>query len=204
MTDYIEDPYIGTEYDNIFNEWYEVEGVRKIKELSRQLRTFFNYRVEVIRFRFRPSPYFTENDTNPKFFSRKQKIESLSYEFITLLKNIKKQGHSHKEGIQSLYDKFNKSQINKLLAITEKLSTLIHIFSEECMNNHPRFLKFIVILAQNICLVKKCLYTQFNKFYEELEINYHSLGGELERLLEEVPKVKIKKPLKQFEVRLTS
>ena len=52
MTDYIEDPYIGSEYDDIFNDWYEIEGARKIKELSRQLRTFFNYKAEVIRYRF--------------------------------------------------------------------------------------------------------------------------------------------------------
>ena len=38
MTDYIEDSYIGSKYDDIFNEWYEIEGARKIKELSRHLR----------------------------------------------------------------------------------------------------------------------------------------------------------------------
>ena len=45
MTHYIEDSDFRSEYDEIFNDWYEIEGIRKIKELSRQLRTFFNYKV---------------------------------------------------------------------------------------------------------------------------------------------------------------
>jgi len=52
--------------------------------------------------------------------------------------------------------------------------------------------------------VKKCLHIQFSEFYEELRINYHSLEGELESLLEKTPRVKIRKPKKQLEERLTS
>lgn len=43
MTENSENSDFESEYDEIFNNWYEIEGVRKIKELSRQLRTFFNY-----------------------------------------------------------------------------------------------------------------------------------------------------------------
>jgi len=66
MTHYIDDPYIESEYDEIFNEWYEIEGIRKIRELSRQLRTFFNYKAEVIRYRFRSKifPVKKCKDTN--------------------------------------------------------------------------------------------------------------------------------------------
>ncbi|MHA1457712.1 MAG: hypothetical protein ACTSR5_17360, partial [Promethearchaeota archaeon] len=92
MKDYVEDPDIESEYDDIFNDWYEIEGTRKIKELSRQLRTFFNYKTEVIRYRFRSTPNLAENDTNTKYYSRKQEIESLTREFIILLKKLKKNG----------------------------------------------------------------------------------------------------------------
>ena len=203
MRDYIEDPYVGSEYDDIFNDWYEIEGVRKITELSRHLRTFFNYQAEVIRYRFRPSPNLAENDTNTKFFSRKQEIESLTREFIIFLKKFKKNGQTIEQGIQSLSFDNNKTQMNKLSEITEKLSMLLHYFSEESIYDHPKLLKFNVILAQHLYLVKKCLNAQFSEFFEELEINYNNLEGELEHLFETMLNDK-KKSKKQLEARLAS
>ena len=203
MTNYIEDSYIGSEYDDIFNEWYEIEGARKIKELSRQLRTFFNYKTEVIRYRFRPTPNLAENDTNTKYFSRKQEIESLTREFIILLKHFKKNEQTLEQGIQTLFFDNNKLQISKLSVITEKLSMLLHYFSEESLHIHPKFLKFSVTLAQRLCLVKKCLNARFSEFFEELKINYNSLEVELEDLIEVTP-IKKKQSKKQLEERLTS
>ncbi len=203
MTNYIEDSYIGSEYDDIFNDWYEIEGARKIKELSRQLRTFFNYKAEVIRYRFRPSPNLAENDTNTKYYSRKQETESLTREFIILLKKLKKNGQTLEQGIQSLFIFNDKAHFNKLSAITEKLSMLLHYFSEESLYIHPKFLKFSVTLAQHLCLVKKCLNAQFSEFFEELEINYNNLEEELEDLIEITP-IKKQKLKKQLEERLTS
>lgn len=202
MTHYIEDSDFRTEYDEIFNDWYEVEGIRKIKELSRQLRSFFNYKTQVIRYRFQSNSISFETTT--KFLTQKQKVESVAYEFITLLKKVKKHGQTLEEEIRSLYYENDKSHIYKLSTLTEKLSILIHIFSEESIYDHPRFLKFIVVLVKNICLVKKCLHAQFSEFYGELEINYNNLEGELESLLEKTPSVKNKKPIKQLEGRLTS
>ena len=204
MTDYIEDPYIGSDYDDIFNDWYEIDGARKIIELSRQLRTFFNYKAEVIRYRFRPSPSLAEKDINTTSYTQKQEIESLTREFMTLLRKIKKNGLSLEQGIQALFFDNCKTPLNKLSEITEKLSMLLHYFSEVSLHDHPRFLKFIVVLAQTIFLVKKCLNAQFSEFYGELEINYNGLEGELETLLENTPSVKIKIPKKQLEERLTS
>jgi len=203
MTDYTEDPYIRSEYYEIFNDWYEIEGTRKINELSRQLRTFFNYKTEVIKYRFRLSSNLVENNKNTKFFSRKQEIESLSSEFIILLKKFKKNGQTLEQGIQSLFFYNKKTHLNKLSEISEKLSILLHYFSEESIHDHPKFLKFNVILAQNICLVKKCLNAQFSEFFEELEINYNNLEGELEGLIE-TTLINQKKSKKQLEERLTS
>ena len=203
MTDYIEDSDFRSEYDDIFNDLYEIEGARKIKELSRQLRTFFNYKTEVIRYRFRSTPNLAENDTNTKYYSRKQEIESLTREFIILLKKLKKNGQTLEQGIQSLFFDNNKTPLNKLSEITEKLFTLLHYFSEESLHNHPKFLKFNVMLAQSICLVKKCVFAQFSEFFEELEINYNNLEVELEDLIEVTP-IKKKQSKKQLEERLTS
>ena len=203
MPHVIEDPYFESEIEELFNEWYEIEGVRKIKELSRQLRTFFNYKMEVVRYRFRSNLSPTENCTNTNDFDQKQKIESLTLEFITILKKMKKIDQTLEHAIRSLFFEDNKSQLKKISELSEQLFILIHFFSEESLHSHPKFLRFIVILAQDICLVNKCLYVQLSEFFEELEINYNSLEGELNILLEKTP-VEKKKLKKQLEERLTS
>jgi len=203
MTNYIENSYIEPEFEEIFNDWYEIEGVKKIKELSRQLRTFFNYKTEVIRYRFRSKPFPAKNCANTKFFSQKQKIESFTYEYVSILKKLKTNAQTLEQGIRSLFFENNKIQLKNLLEITEKLFVLLHYFSEESLHDHPKFLKFNITLAKNICLVKKCLYTQFNEFFEELEINYYNLEGELEDLIRTMP-VEKEQSKKQLEERLTT
>ena len=204
MNDYIEDTTFESEFDETIGNLYEIEGLKKIKELSRQLRTFFNYKTEVIKVRFRSNANITNNYVNTNFYDHKQEVESLSYEFITILKGLKRSTETIEEGIQNLFFENNKTQLINLLELIEKLFKLIHIFAEEEMCSHPRFLKFIVILTKNVCMTKKCLNAQFKEFYEELEINYHHLETELDTLLEQAPKGMIKKSKKSMEEKLSS
>ena len=204
MNDYIEDTTFESEFDETIGNLYEIEGLKKIKELSRQLRTFFNYKTEVIKVRFRSNANITNNYVNTNFYGHKQEVESLSYEFITILKGLKRSTETIEEGIQNLFFENNKTQLIKLLELVEKLFKLIHIFAEEEICSHPRFLKFIVILTKNVCMTKKCLNSQFKEFYEELEINYHHLETELDTLLEQAPKGMIKKSKKSMEEKLSS
>ena len=204
MNDYIEDTTFESEFDETICNWYEIEGLKKIKELSRQLRTFFNYKTEVIKVRFRSNANITNNYVNTNFYDHKQEVESLSYDFITILKGLKRSTETIEEGIQNLFFENNKTQLINLLELIEKLFKLIHIFAEEEMCSHPRFLKFIVILTKNVCMTKKCLNAQFKEFYEELEINYHHLETELDTLLEQAPKGMIKKSKKSMEEKLSS
>ena len=202
MTGHFEDPYIESEYNEIFDKLYEVEGVRKIKELSRHLRTFFNYQSEVVRYRFRSGTNLIEN-TNTKFFIQKQKLMSLSDEFVKFLKKLKRPTQTIEEGIRSLFLGCDKAPIKNFLEITERLSIFLHYFSEENIHHYPRFLKFITVLAQEICSVKQCLNAQFSEFYMELEMNYYDLGEELEILIEGVTNMKAKKLIKQHEEKLS-
>jgi hypothetical protein len=204
MNDYIEDTTFESEFDETIGNLYEIEGLKKIKELSRQLRTFFNYKTEVIKVRFRSNANITNNYVNTNFYGHKQEVESLSYEFITILKGLKRSTETIEEGIQNLFFENNKTQLIKLLELVEKLFKLIHIFAEEEICSHPRFLKFIIILTKNVCMTKKCLNAQFKEFYEELEINYHHLETELDTLLEQAPKGMIKKSKKSMEEKLSS
>ena len=203
MSHNLQNPYFNNDFDEYIDDLYEIEGVRKIKELSRQLRTFFNYMAEVIRYRFRSNLSSPENGITTKFFTQKQRIESLSYEFIVMLKRIKKNGETLEEGIRSLYLENKKSWINELSVIIEEVSYLIHYFSEENIHKNLKFLKYIILLAQNICLVKKCLNVQFSAFYEELELNYINLERDVASLVEKTPDVKNRKMKKQLGERLT-
>lgn len=207
MTDY-SDFYTESEIDALFNDIYEIEGVRKIKELSRQLRTFFNYKAEVIQFRFQsnvPSNHVPNKSyTSSTFYTQKQKIESLSHELISLLKNIKRDDSTLEQEIYYLHFDKNSTRLNKLSNVTEKIFRLIHYFSEGSIHNHPKFLKFIFTLAKNIIFVKKCLNAEFYTFYDELEINYGNLEKELGDLLREIPSLKNRSSMKHREGGLLS
>ncbi len=204
MPDYIEEDYNKPEYDEIFYDWYEIKGLVKIKELSRQLRTFFNFKTEIIRLRFRTSLNSWGDGLSIQFYRQKQEIESLTNDFINILKKIKEINVPLEEAIHSLFFKRNKKRLNYLLELTGKLSKLLHLFSEKNTHLHPNFLKFTVVLVKNISFIKKCLHPKFGEFYEELEINYSSLEKELEHLLENAPSLKINKSKKQYGERLPS
>jgi len=144
MTHYIKDSDFELEYEEIFNEWYEIECARKIKELSRQLRTFFNYKTEVIRYRFRSTSNLAENDTNTKYYSRKQETESLTREFIILLKQFKKNGQALEQGIQikAIHFRYFKKFISWENIpsefpqdIFELPAEIIHILAMICVDN---------------------------------------------------------------------
>jgi len=182
MTDYI-DYYTESEFDVLFSDIYENEGVSKIKELSRQLRTFFNYKAEVIQYKFRayvPSDNSSNtNCTNNQFYTQKREIELLSQEFISLLSNIKRDDTTLEQKIYYLHFDRNLMHLKKLSSVTDKIWNIIHSISEQGIRDHPKFLKFIVLLARYGCFVKKCLNAEFYPFYEELEINYCNLEKKL-------------------------
>ena len=203
MTEYFKNSDFELEYDEIFDGWYEIEDLIKIKELSRQLRTFFNYKMAALRYRFRTDPFLAENYIDTKFIDQKQEVEALTHEFTTILKKLKSSTQPLEVGTRSLFFNTNNEHIRKLSETTEKLFIIIHRLSEENIQDHPKFLKFVIVLAKNICLVKKILSAQFSQFYSELEINYHDLEGELGNILEKVSDVKINKSTKQLEERLT-
>lgn len=207
MTDYI-DFYTESELGGSIDDILEIEGINRVKELSRQLRTLFNYKAEVIQYRFQvtaPSNHdLKSNCAISKFYTQKREIESLSQEFISLLNNIKRDDTSLEQEIYNLHFKKNLKKLQNLSYVTEKIFTLIHVFSEDNIHDHPKFLKFIVVLTQHLCFVRKCLNVECYPFYEELEINYRNLEKELEYLLGDVLNVKNTSSKQKREERLIS
>jgi len=199
-----EDPYLELESEELFLEWYKIEGVRNITELSRQVRTLLNYKTETIKYRFQSNENTSINQINTKFLNLKQKFESLALKFIILLRSIKEPARALEEGIQSLLFHPEKTCLKMLEEITDQIFVQIHYFSEENLHNHPIFLRLLVKLTQEACLVKKCIIMQSSKFFEELGKNYFNLEKELNILIPyKKPEEKIMKE-KQHNELLTS
>ena len=183
MVDYYDDSYVEDREDEIFCKWFEVDGVNTIKELSRQLRTFLRYKEEVIKNRYRSSLSQSLNRDISLFLNQKQKLYIFSSNYINSLKKVKEKAQSIEQGIQYFAMRIKNTPLHQLIEITHKLLVLIHQFSEENLHDHPDLLQFIVKLAREVCVVKKCLDIPLSEFYAELELNYGSLEIELEELL---------------------
>jgi len=173
-----------------FLEWYSIEGSDRIGELSRQLRTFLNYKKSIIRFRFSESQKddnFLRIDSVIKW---KSDLFSLISEYITLLEKIGVKEGILGEKIQSLLDKVKVHPNNLELKFLKQLKILgkkiwkkIHILSEfELYNYHfllYRAIKIICIL----CRVEGIFFPIFSNFYSELKQNYLQLEKELTGLI---------------------
>ena len=190
MTFDLEDPYIEFELDELLHGWYEVEGVRKITELSRQVRTFLNYKTATIRYKFHSNYSLSTNKRDNRFFETKKGFEKSASKFIKLLKSIKGIKGTVEEGIKFLIDqaaiisdKTITARIKEIEDITNQLFVKIQYFSEQELHERPKFLRLVVKFVQEVCVVKKILNVHLFEFYEELEKNYFNLDKELSVLI---------------------
>ena len=185
-----ENPYIEYDSDEIPYSLYEIHGVNKIRELSRQLRTFLNYKTAMIQYRFRPKTATYPDRVDEKYKETERSLKQLASKFIKLLANIRGNGFSYEIELERLvfnlaYDKIRKSLLTELKDVTQKLFTTIHALSEQEIHLHPKFLKFIANLTQEACTVFKILNNWASGFYEELRVNYVQLHDELTVLIPE-------------------
>lgn len=186
----LENPYIEYESDDIPYSLYEIHGVNKIRELSRQLRTFLNYKTAMIQYRFRPKTATYPDRVEEKYKETERSLKQLALKFIKLLANIRGNSFSYEIELERLvfnlaYDKIRKSLLTELKDVTQKLFTTIHALSEQEIHLHPKFLKFIANLTQEACIVFKILNNWASGFYEELRVNYVQLHDELTLLIPE-------------------
>ena len=185
-----ENQYIEYDSDDIPYSLYEIHGVNKIRELSRQLRTFLNYKTAMIQYRFRPKTATYPDRVDEKYKETERSLKQLASKFIKLLANIRGNGFSYEIELERLvfnlaYDKIRKSLLTELKDVTQKLFTTIHALSEQEIHLHPKFLKFIANLTQEACTVFKILNNWASGFYEELRVNYVQLHDELTVLIPE-------------------
>jgi thymidylate kinase len=77
--------YLEYDEDNDFLEWYMIEGAERINELSRQLRTFLNYKKSVIQSRFSKSGKFDRISKSDLL----TKLKKIADEYTTFLREFK-------------------------------------------------------------------------------------------------------------------
>lgn len=208
----LEYPYLDTEVDDDFLECYETKGVRRITELSRQVRTMLNYKTNIIRCRFRSNSINQCKLQDIKFHETKNKFETVALQFIKLLNKIKRDnGRDLDKEIQVLLYRASTEQESTSLSLLKQLKDLvfqlfmkIHYFSEQNLYDHPYFLNLLIKVARETCNSYKNMDHAFSEFYAELGQNYNNLEKDIESLVAEKDVIKVKKRKKQLNIGLIS
>ena len=201
----LENPYTEFESEDIPYSLYEIYGVSKIKELSRQLRTFLNYKAATIQYRFCPKSLISLDRVDKMFKETKKSFETAAFKFIKLLLKIKGTGGSYEAELKRLTlrffltdDKIPHNLLADLREVTQKLIINIHALSEQEIHLDPKLLKIIVNLARDTCIVSKIINEWSSEFYHELSVNYLQLYNELSIIIPEAEKG-IKRTKKKLE-----
>jgi hypothetical protein len=196
----------------MFHGLYETEGVRRIAELSRQVRTMLNFKTNIIRLRFRSNSNNNQQFRDNKFHETKKEFETLSLRFIKLLNKIK--GISNRDldkeiqillyQVTTKHDSESLSLLKELKDLSFQLFKKIHYFSELDLYDHPQFLKILIQFAIETCKTCKNMNHTFSEFFAELIENYYNLEKEITSLVMEKRNMKVEKKMKQLSGELIS
>lgn len=205
--DFSESPYIDYEdynEDSVFLEWYSIEGENQIKELSRQLRTFLNYKSSMILLRYsKPNDIITV-EKRTIINQHEKTINNLASQLINLLKTIRIESGGISEYIIKLLDRLKiKSidnsdiqQFKKLKKLTGEIWKLIHIISELEIHHSLALFKRILTIVQICCEIEIVMMPIFSNFFQELRMCYIHLEDDIIDYLE----VESNNPTKQNKI----
>jgi len=175
--------------DSEFLEWYNLEGSERIKELSRQLRTFLNYKSKITRLRFlRFKMYYKTLERN-SISKREEELTSLYTRYSNNLLMIGIEDEAIAEKIRKLLQKAiiqpNNHEITLLKEIKHlgsKMWKILHILSEYELNLHPQVLHTAIKIACVLSSTEGLFFPLFSDFYAELKLSYLLLEKELSKL----------------------
>ena len=198
--------FLNNETDSEFLEWYSIEGSNKINELSRQLRSYFNYKSAVIRYRFSDNKREGDIIKDP-IKNRETELLSLFSLYIELLKKIGLIDRSVKDKILILIERvkaqpydFEKDLLREIKQLGDQIWKYLHIISDLEIHNHPQLLQLAIKMANILCAAEDAFFWPFSRFYNELKSNYQQLEKELSEFtqLNEVEQIEVKKkPIKE-------
>jgi hypothetical protein len=185
-----------TEESTEFLDWCSLEGSERINELSRQLRSFLNFKCETIRMRFskssRSESYRKEpvNTLNP-IRKWERDLTSLFSQFTNLSKKIGIVDGNIAEMIMKLIEnvknkslEINNKHLIEIRNLSKKIWVVLHNLSELEIHRHPRLLNVVIQIASLLCSSESLFFSPFSDFYLELKVNYLQLEGELSNLIQ--------------------
>ena len=179
-------PYLDFDDKDPLYEWWSIEGAEKISELSRQLRTFLNFKANIIYARFSESTSSVNFSKNDMFNKLKDDMTNSVLELIRLLKEIGIKSNDISEKIQDLIErsKINPQfstldAIKKIKTINYNIWSYVHALSELDLHKNSKFFEIVINASSILCQVSAPLYIPFESFYNELKTDYLLLDEEL-------------------------
>ncbi len=197
------------EGDSEFLEWCLIEGSERLHELSRQLRTFFNYKNAIIRIRFSRSQEGGNTYKKDLIMKQKDELSALFFQYTPLLDIIGADEGTIGEKIRCLMEKVRdqpKSLENDLLKNFKELGNdiwmRVHTLSTFELHYYPRLLYVVIKIARILCSAESEFFWPFSCFYEELKQNYSRLEEEVSGLLHSNEKVQFDANKKKQRVKI--
>lgn len=179
------------EEDEEFYEIYSNEGSEKISELSRQLRSFFNYKTAIIRLRYSNPQEITISPNRKTVLDWEGRLTSLISQYVSNLKSLGINEDSLAEKLLLLLKRMkmrpNNVDLNllkNLKNLTREIWKIIHILSELGIYDHSQLLKLVLRIINLLCDTQGVFYSIFSEFYSELRENYAQLAREVEGILQ--------------------
>jgi len=170
--------------------WYSIEGAERLNELSRQLRTFLNFKKSLIHLRFSKSEIYTKNSDIEQHIKYKSELINSMSRMITLLKDIRIEDDKISEKIQKMLEESRISprnadlnKIKEIKSLNYNIWKFIHILSELENHKRPRFLETVLNVSSILCEISAPFFLPFSRFYYELKTNYLLLDNELLSIL---------------------
>ncbi len=179
------------EEDSEFLEWCSMEGFERISELSRQMRTFLNYKSAIIRFRYSETREGDNTFKKDSIMKWEGELFSLASRHASLLKGIGIEERTVREKLYILIERvkaqpndFEKNLLKGIKQLGGKIWKILHALSELEIHHHPWLFHMAIKIACISCSAESALFWPFSHFYEELKRNYLQLEKELSGLLQ--------------------
>lgn len=196
-----------TEDDLEFLEWYLVEGSNRIDELSRQLRTFFNYKNSVIRIRFSRSREEYKKYKNELILKQENELSNLFFQYKLLIDNIRANEETIAEKINILLQNVRHQPKNLERNILKEIKKhgddiwmILHVLSTFDIHYYPQLLHVAIRIASILCSAEGEFFWPFSCFYRELKQSYTRLEEEVSGLLHSNEKLQFKENKKKKRV----
>jgi len=189
MDEFIIPSYLTYQEDPECLQWYNIEGKERINELSRQLRTYLNYKKASIRLICSDSNFSSDILKTDSVQKWEDRFLSILSQYISLIKKIGVQNERIKEKIFHLKIKAISQPncqdailLKNIKQVGNELWKILHILSGLDIHTLPQVLKLSIEILVHLCDAESELNPFFSDFYKKLRLNYQQLEREYKYL----------------------